>query len=177
MYIYIYIYIIYIYIHTYTYIYIYIYMIVRSLEAPASSWARPGPPAAWAARCRAQANNNNNNDDNNNNNSIIVIDNTCNSDSNSNDNDNDRRDGRPGGGDVCSHLAVPFIPVPMPKPVCRTCLNKKWVQFEVCITFLGRGRGTNITARSQLAARLDRGLNGKRLRGLGRAGPSDRPAR
>ena len=175
IYIYIYIYIIYIYIYTRIHIYIYIYMIVRSLEAPASSWARPGPPAAWAARCRAQANDNNNNDDNNN--SIIVIDNTCNSDSNSNDNDNDRRDGRPGGGDVCSHLAVPFIPVPMPKPVCRTCLNKKWVQFEVCITFLGRGRGTNITARSQLAARLDRGLNGKRLRGLGRAGPSDRPAR
>ena len=30
---------------------------------------------------------------------------------------------------------VPLIPMPMPKPVCRTCLNDEWVQYEVCITF------------------------------------------
>ena len=36
--------------------------------------------------------------------------------------------------------------MPMPMPVCRTCLNYKWEQYEVCITFLGRGMGMNITA-------------------------------
>ena len=25
----------------------------------------------------------------------------------------------------------------MPKPVCRASLNNRWVQYEVCITFLG----------------------------------------
>ena len=39
-----------------------------------------------------------------------------------------------------------FIPTPMPKPVCRKSLNNRWVQYEVCITFLGRGMGMNITA-------------------------------
>ena len=34
----------------------------------------------------------------------------------------------------------------MPNPVCRTSLNNKWLQYEVCRTFLGRGMGMNITA-------------------------------
>ena len=43
--------------------------------------------------------------------------------------------------------AVPFVPMPKPKPVCRTSLNSKWVQYEACVTFLGRGiRIMNITA-------------------------------
>ena len=51
----------------------------------------------------------------------------------------------PENGSAC---AVPFIPMPVPKPVCRTCLNNKRVrgQYEVCTTFLGRGMGMNITA-------------------------------
>ena len=32
--------------------------------------------------------------------------------------------------------AGPFIPAPMPKPVCRTSSNNKWVQYEVCITYI-----------------------------------------
>ena len=32
--------------------------------------------------------------------------------------------------------AVPFIPMPMAKPVCIMYLSNKWVQYE---TFLGRG--------------------------------------
>ena len=39
-------------------------------------------------------------------------------------------------------------PMPMPKSVCRTSLDNKWVQYEVCKTFLGRGMGMNITAQS-----------------------------
>ena len=42
--------------------------------------------------------------------------------------------------------AVPFIPMPMPKPVCRTKLYNKIVQLEVCRTFSGRGMGINGTA-------------------------------
>ena len=44
--------------------------------------------------------------------------------------------------------AVPFIPMPMPGPVCRICLNDKWVQYEFCRTFLRGGVGMNITAQS-----------------------------
>ena len=42
--------------------------------------------------------------------------------------------------------AVPFIPMPMPKPVCRTKLYNKIVQLEVCRTFSGRDMGINGTA-------------------------------
>ena len=42
--------------------------------------------------------------------------------------------------------AVPFVPIPTPKTVCRTYLHYKWVQYEVCRTCLGRGMGINITA-------------------------------
>ena len=42
--------------------------------------------------------------------------------------------------------AVKFIPMPMPKRVCRTNMCKQIVQLEVCIFFGGRGMGTNITA-------------------------------
>ena len=34
----------------------------------------------------------------------------------------------------------------MPKPICRACLNNTWVQYEACITSLGRGMGMHITA-------------------------------
>ena len=27
-------------------------------------------------------------------------------------------------------------PMPMPQPVCRTCLNSTWVQYDACTTFL-----------------------------------------
>ena len=27
---------------------------------------------------------------------------------------------------------TPFIPMPMPEPLCRTYLNNKWVQYDVC---------------------------------------------
>ena len=37
--------------------------------------------------------------------------------------------------------AVTFIPMPMPKRVCRTFSWNKWVQHEVCIVFVGRGHG------------------------------------
>ena len=46
---------------------------------------------------------------------------------------------------------MPFIPMPMPKPVCKTPLNSMWVQYEVRITFLGRGMGMNITAQVKAA--------------------------
>ena len=49
----------------------------------------------------------------------------------------------------CENLcyrAVPFIPMPMPKPVRRTKLYNKIVQLEVCRTFSGRGMGINGTA-------------------------------
>ena len=36
--------------------------------------------------------------------------------------------------------------MPMPKPVFRTSLNNKWVQYDACITCLGGGVGMNITA-------------------------------
>ena len=42
--------------------------------------------------------------------------------------------------------AVPFIPMPMPKPVCRTNSYNKILQLEVRRTFSGRGMGMNITA-------------------------------
>ena len=42
--------------------------------------------------------------------------------------------------------AVTFIPMPMPKRVCRTYYETKWVQYEVCRTLFGRGVGMNITA-------------------------------
>ena len=42
--------------------------------------------------------------------------------------------------------AVPFIPKPMPKPVCRTNLYNKIVLLEVCRTCSGRGIGINGTA-------------------------------
>ena len=42
--------------------------------------------------------------------------------------------------------AVPFIRMPMPKPVCRTNLCSKIVELEVCRTFSGRGMGINGTA-------------------------------
>ena len=45
---------------------------------------------------------------------------------------------------------MPFIPVPMPKPVCRTKLYDKIVQLEVCRTFSGRGMGINGTAQLQV---------------------------
>ena len=45
--------------------------------------------------------------------------------------------------------AVPFIPMPMPKPVCRTHLYNKIVQLEVCRTFSGGGMGINGTAHKQ----------------------------
>ena len=45
------------------------------------------------------------------------------------------------------YIYTSFIPMPMPKPVRRTCLTNKWVQYEVCRTFPGRGTGMNITAR------------------------------
>ena len=44
------------------------------------------------------------------------------------------------------YRAVLFIPMPMPMPFCRTCLNSKRVQYEVCRTFLGRGMDMNIAA-------------------------------
>ena len=47
---------------------------------------------------------------------------------------------------------MPFIPMPMPKPVCITCLNNTWVQDGVCRTFLGRGMGMNTTAHPCLKA-------------------------
>ena len=46
--------------------------------------------------------------------------------------------------------AVTFMPMPMPKTVCRTNVwNKiyKIVQHEICIILAGRGMGVNITAR------------------------------
>ena len=39
-----------------------------------------------------------------------------------------------------------FIPVPMPKTVCRTIVCNKIVQLEVFRTFSGRGMGMNITS-------------------------------
>ena len=39
-----------------------------------------------------------------------------------------------------------FIPMPMPKTICVTCLKKKWVKSEVCGTLVGRDMGVNITA-------------------------------
>ena len=60
--------------------------------------------------------------------------------------------------------------MPMPKPVCRTFLNNKWVQCEVCITFLGRGMGMNITAQYQsLAAGGGPGASRQARRGGGAA--------
>ena len=58
---------------------------------------------------------------------------------------------------------MPFIPMPMhmPKPVCITCSNNQWVQYEICITFLSRGMSMNITAQGRL--------------GSGRAGKFCRP--
>ena len=47
---------------------------------------------------------------------------------------------------------MPFIPMPMPKPVCRTKLFNKIVNLEVCLTCSGRGMGMNITARNQQEA-------------------------
>ena len=42
--------------------------------------------------------------------------------------------------------AVTFIPMPVPKPVCRTLVDNKRVQYEVCRTFRGMGMGMNIAA-------------------------------
>ena len=42
--------------------------------------------------------------------------------------------------------------MPMPKPVCRTSLNSKRVQYEVRRTFLGRGIGMHVSARSKGSA-------------------------
>ena len=52
----------------------------------------------------------------------------------------------PWTGSKGSFWAVPFIPMPMPKPVCRTKLYNRIVQLEVCRTFSGRGMGINGTA-------------------------------
>ena len=41
---------------------------------------------------------------------------------------------------------MPFIPMPMPKPVCRTSLNGTSVQCDSCVTFGSKGVGMNITA-------------------------------
>ena len=44
------------------------------------------------------------------------------------------------------------MPIPMPKTVCRTNSCDKIAQLEVCVTFSGRGVGTNITARNRRVA-------------------------
>ena len=49
--------------------------------------------------------------------------------------------------------------MPMPKPVCRASLNHKWVQLEVCRTFLGGGMGMNITAHVGIRGKPNRGSN------------------
>ena len=92
---------------------------------------------------------------------IIIIVIVHNSNDNNNDNnstnksDNSRPSassawpGRAAPGTLArtfSYNTVPFIPMPMPKPVCRTNLYNNIVQLEVCITFSGRGMGMNITA-------------------------------
>ena len=43
---------------------------------------------------------------------------------------------------VPQYRAVPFMPMPMSQPVCRTSFNNKWVQYEV------RGMGMNLTVLS-----------------------------
>ena len=50
--------------------------------------------------------------------------------------------------------AVTFMPMPVPKTVCRTTLCNNIVQLEVCITFSGRGMGMKI--HSSTAARTPR---------------------
>ena len=42
--------------------------------------------------------------------------------------------------------AASFMPMPTPKTVRMTIVYNKIVKLEVCITFLGRGMGMNITA-------------------------------
>ena len=61
--------------------------------------------------------------------------------------------------------AVTFIPMPMPKRVCITFSENKWVhEKEVCIIILGRGMGMNITAQFRVVPR--RRLPHLRLGGL-----------
>ena len=52
-----------------------------------------------------------------------------------------------------SAWAVTFIPMPMPKTVCKTHLHNKIVQLEVCRTFSDKGMGMNITAQCRSRAR------------------------
>ena len=42
--------------------------------------------------------------------------------------------------------AVTFIPMPMPKTVCRTTSCKNMLHLEVCVFLSGRDLGMNITA-------------------------------
>ena len=46
------------------------------------------------------------------------------------------------------HWAVTFIPMSMPKTVCRTYSYNKIIQLVVCGAFSGRGMGTTITAQT-----------------------------
>ena len=47
---------------------------------------------------------------------------------------------------LSARLSCAIHTLPMPKPVCRTSSNNKWVQYEVRRASLGRGRGMNVTA-------------------------------
>ena len=62
--------------------------------------------------------------------------------------------------------AVTFIPMPMPKTVCRTTLYNKMIQLEVCTTFSGRGMGMNITAQLPALRHRPRGEEAPVLEGL-----------
>ena len=48
--------------------------------------------------------------------------------------------------------AVTFIPMPMPKRVCRALSWNEWVQYKVSINNFGRSMGMNVTA--QILRRL-----------------------
>ena len=61
-------------------------------------------------------------------------------------------------------LAVTFIPMPVPKRVCRKCWNK-WVLQEVLRTCFGRGMGMNIKAQKEGRKCYHRDLYGPPGRG------------
>ena len=62
----------------------------------------------------------------------------------------------------------PIHTMPMPKPVCITFVDNNWVQYEVYITFLGRGMGMNVTAHIRRS-------RGSRIRARLRAVPGPGP--
>ena len=70
-------------------------------------------------------------------------------------------------GSARRRRAVPFMPTPVPEPVCRTALSNKWVQCEVCrpaaiTTNITEGpecttRATSVNARLRLRKDLRTG--------------------